>query len=441
MITRQLLYLRMLRKNLLLDPSSLRQVQLKKLQAIIRYAYDNVPFYHRKFNESKIKPCDIVSIDDLTKIPITTKTEIQSTPVQDLVSKTVDVDKCIVRSTSGSTGVPLEIALSGKQADFEGALWHRTLSENGLGLRDRMLVISDPRGFPRNRKLSESFGILKRQYISIFDNAEKQLTLLEQFKPHAIKGYPSSLAILADFCRQRKITFKPRLIFTTSEALDKESRELISSTFEAQLTDNYASQEFALMAWECHEHMGYHMNVDNVVMEFIRDGEAAALGERGEILCTSLFNRTMPLIRYEIGDIGIRVEEQCSCGRTLPLMKIIEGRTDDFLMSIDGRIISPTVFFPYPFKDMKGIKQFKVIQEKRDKINIQIVTEEDLIKADRTLEEATDKIKQLFGEEMQVEFQMVNKINRDQNGKLRKVVSYLPNQEHTWNSNEEARAK
>jgi len=431
----------MLKRNLYLDPSSLRKAQLKKLRFMIRYAYENVPFYHRKFGQSNIKPDDIVSMDDVAKIPITTKSEIQSSPLQDLVSRTVDVQRCITRSTSGSTGVPLTIAVSNKVVDFEGALWHRTLSENGLGLRDRMSVISDPRSFPRNGRFFESFGILKRQYISIFDHAETQLTLMEQFKPHAIKGYPSSLAILADFCKQKTIAFKPRQVFTTSEVLDRVSRELISSVFEADLTDNYASQEFALLAWECHEHMGYHMNIDGVVMEFVEDREAIALGERGEILCTSLSNEVMPLIRYGIGDVGIPIEEQCSCGRALPLMKIVEGRTDDFLVSIDGRMISPTVFFPYPFKDFKGIKQFKVVQERRDKLTIQVVMEEGFLQADGALEEAKDNVKQLFGEKMKVEFQLLEKITRDQSGKLRKIVSGIPIQELEWNGGRQARTK
>ena len=441
MIVRQLLYSHMLMRNLWSDPASLRETQLKKLRSMIRYAYENVPFYHRRFEQNKVKPDDIVSIDDLIKIPVTTKSQIQSCPLQDLVSRTVDLERCITRSTSGSMGEPLTIAVSGKVVDFEGALWHRALSENGLGSRDRMSVIGDPRSFPRNARFFESFGFLKRQYISIFDHVETQLKLLEQFKPHAIKGYPSSLAILADFCKQRTIAFKPRLIFATSEILDRKSRELISSVFEADVTDYYASQEFGLLAWECHEHIGYHMNLDGVAMEFVKDGEAAALGERGEILCTSLFNETMPLIRYEIGDVGIPIEEQCSCGRTLPLMKIVEGRKDDFLTSIDGRMISPTVFFPYPFKDFEGIKQFKVIQERRDKLTIQMVTGEGFLRADRRLMEARDNVKRLFGEEMEVEFQMLERIDRDQSGKLRKIVSDIPIQENACEHSGQARTK
>jgi phenylacetate-CoA ligase len=420
------------KRNLFLDHTSLRKAQTKKLRAITRYAYENVPFYHKKFEESNIKPDDIISMDDFTKIPTTTKSQIQSCPLKDLVSRNVAINQYITRSTSGSTGIPLTIALSGRAQDLENALWHRALSENGLGLRDRMSVISDPRNFPQNRRLVERLGILKRQHISIFDDAETRLKLLEKFRPEVIKGYPSSLSILADFCKKKKIALKPRLIFTTSEVLDRQSRELISSVFEAELLDNYSCQEFALMAWECNEHIGYHMNIDGVLMEFVANGEPTAPGERGEILCTSLFNYVMPLIRYETGDVGIPIAEQCSCGRTLPLMRIVEGRKDDFLMSVDGRIISPTIFFPYPFEDFDGIKQFKVIQERRDKMTIQMVTDEGFQHPDSAFAVAVNNIKRIFGEEMEVEFQLLEKINRDRSGKLRKIVSNIPIQNYSW---------
>jgi phenylacetate-CoA ligase len=393
---------------------------------MIEYAYDNVPFYHRKLVKAHVKPSDIISLADLSKIPVTTKSEIQSCFQQDLVSRRVDGRRIVLRSTSGSTGIPLVIAVDSKVVDFEGAVWHRTVSQNGLRLRDRMSVIADPRSFPKNRRWIEYLKILKRQYLSVFDPAETQLAFLQQFKPHVIKGYPSSLTILAESCRNGASFPNPRLVFTTSELLDRSSRELITSVFGADLMDNYACHELGLLAWECNEHAGFHINIDSVMLEFIKDdGDAAASSERGQILCTSLFNRVMPLIRYSIGDVGIPVEERCSCGISLPLMKIVEGRTDDFLVSTKGRMISPTVFFPYPFESMRGITQFRVIQEATDRLTIQLVTEEGFPKGDQVLENARDKIQQLFGERMHVDFQMLEKIERDSSGKLRKIVSRI----------------
>jgi len=423
MFARYMFHLLKLRKNLQLDPSRLRELQMKRLKAIVKHAYENVPFYHRKFDRAGIRPDDIRSTADLCKIPPTTKSEIQSNPLGDVIARNIDANDCVKRTTSGSTGMPLTVLVDRNAEDFQAAVWARTFLENGLRLSDKMAVIDDPRHFPTNRNWLHSFELLEREYISVFDSAKTQLMLLEEFKPDVIKSYPSSLIILSDV--YKAVAFKPRLIFTSAELLDDTSRSLISSTFEAELLDNYASYEFSLMAWECSQHMGYHLNVDSVLMEFLSNGEAVASGESGEIVCTSLINYAMPLIRYRSGDFGVPVEEQCSCGRSLPLLKTIEGRADDFLIALDGRAIAPTVFFPYPFEGHEGIRQFRVIQEKINKLTIQLVASKRFWENQVVLERARRKIQRLFGEGMHVEFQLVEKLDRDSSGKLRKIISHV----------------
>ncbi len=213
------------------------------------------------------------------------------------------------------------------------------------------------------------------------------------------------------------------MVFTTSEILDKHSKEYINFSFETEVFDNYSCTEFALMAWECREHHGYHINSDSVLLEFIEDGENVDYGEHGEIICTGLLNQTMPLIRYEIGDVGIPLKDQCTCGRTFRLMQMVEGRADDFLITTDGKMISPTVFFPYPFRNYDEIQQFRVIQEQRELVVIQVIPRREIQNKQQILQDAETNIKRLFGESMQVDFQVLDKIERDQTGKLRKIVS------------------
>jgi phenylacetate-CoA ligase len=422
---RALLNMYQLRRNLHIEQSDLMKMQQIKLRAMIKHAYENVPFYHKKFGSVGIKPEDIKTVADLSKIPTITKSEVQSS-FEEFVARTVDLGKCFKRTTSGSTGVPLTIVVERTRIRFEEALWARALSENGLRIRDSLAIIGDPRSFPHKRSWYQHIGVMKRNHISIFDSTDQKITLLEKIKPNAIKSYPSSLAILANALEKKGNTVKPRLIFTTAEFLDNQSRKLISSVFGSEAFDNYASYEFSFMAWECSERIGYHMNIDNLVMEFVDDEEAVAQGESGEIVCTGLANWAMPLIRYRIGDVGVPSDEQCSCGRKLPLMKVVEGRVDDLLLTLDGRLISPTVFFPYPFEDFEEINQFRVIQEKRDRLKIQLVTKEGYLSDDRILEKARKKIQWLFGEGMQVEFQILEKITNDSSGKLRKVISRIP---------------
>ena len=416
-----------LRRDQHSSESELRNSQTKRLRAIINHAYTNVPFYRRKFDEARIKPDDIKNVEDLTRIPMSTRNEIQATPLSEITAKNTDLNKCIKRTTSGSTGIPLTVIVDSRAERFEEALWTRACLENGLRIQDRMAVIHDPRSrrASRTNDMIQKIGIMRRKYVSIFDTVEQQYRLIEEYNPQAIKGYSSSLAILADFVKQQSSHIRPRQIFSGAELLDSQTRKLISSVFEAEVFDNYASNEFTLMAWECREHEGYHINVENVIMEFIADGETVAPGERGEIVCTGLTNYAMPLIRYRLGDVGIPNEKQCSCGRTLPLMKVVEGRADDFLITTDGRLISPLVFFPFPFKEGET-RQFRVIQERRDKLIIQLVLQEGVRSEPEIFEHARKEISRLFGAATRVEFQTLDKIEKDPSGKLRKIISHVP---------------
>ena len=143
----------------------------------------------------------------------------------------------------------------------------------------------------------------------------------------------------------------------------------------------------------------------------------------GEILCTDLTNYAMPLLRYRLCDEGVPVEDHCSCGSQLPLMKKLTGRIDDFLVTVDGRRISPLIFGPYPFESLQGIRQFRVIQEKKDRMKFQMVVDKKLQNNVAFFDQARDKIKKVFGEGMNVDFEFVDNINRDSCGKLRKVIS------------------
>lgn len=420
------LHLSRLRKNLRRKPSELEKMQIKKLRAIVRHAYRDIPFYHRKFKNARIDPDQIRSIEDLKKIPFTSRSEVQAASSREMVASNLDPCRLIKRRTSGSVGQPLTVFVDEGTARFEAALWLRAMFENGLRLRDKLVVIHDPASkFLENGKWLKNLGIIRRENISILEDAKNQLALLKKNEPEVIKSYPSALAIIANLCMARGYSIKPRLIFTGAELLDEATREFISSTFDAEVLDNYGCNEFSLLAWECGQHLGYHINSDSVVMEFINRGERAASGERGEIVCTGLVNQVMPLIRYRVGDVGISSDEQCSCGRILPLMEVLEGRADDFLVTLDGKLVSPLIFHPYPFENSEWIKQFRIVQEKRDKLIVQLVIKEDAGDVAKIITDAGVRLIELFGTGMQVEFRTVKSIERDASGKLRKIVSHV----------------
>lgn len=404
---------------------SFEQLQTLKLRAILHHAYYNVPFYHRKFEEAGIRPEDIQSLQDLNKIPTTTKSEIQASPIEDMFAKGVNINDCARNITSGSSGTPLVTYIDKNAIGIYRAVWLAVFQENGVHLWDKRAIIGEPRNFPKKRSLVEYFGVMRKRHISIFSNVHTQLNELRNFEPDILEGYPSSLTILADAYRHEKDALNPRLIFTLAEALDQANREFISSTFKAELLDYYGSSEFSLLAWECQNHEGYHVNADCSIVEFMKNGDPAAEGEDGEITCTTLVNYAMPLIRYRQGDVGVSVEGHCACGRNLPMMKVVKGRKDDFLTAVDGRIISPTIFFPYPFHDFSKIRQFRVIQEKRDRLVIQLVLKNGPL-PNEVLQDAVKEIKRVFGDAMQVEFEFLDDLKRSASGKLQKIVSLVP---------------
>jgi phenylacetate-CoA ligase len=425
MLARYAYYFYELGRNLHTDHHRLLEMETKRMRSAIKHAYEHVPFYRRKFDEARIKPDDVKSVEDLSKIPVTTKTELQATSLSDTIANTVDINDCFKRVTSGSTGIPLTIIVDKKAEDFRLAMWARAYAENGLRLMDRLATIKDPLDFADSRRLLARLNTIRRREISVFDDPQRQMSILEAFKPQLLKGYSSSLVILADYFRIQEHSFRPRLIFTGAETLLETDRKKIGSAFGCDVLDYYGSIEFSLLGWECDSHMGYHMNTDATLIEFVNNEEVVAPGERGEIVCTSLINSAMPLIRYRIGDLGVPIKEPCSCGRSLPLMKMLEGRTGDFLTTLDGRIISPTIFSPYPFGNLTGIKQFRVIQETRGKITIELAVDKDF-QYSRVLGRARREVQRVFGKDMQVDFRMLEKIDKDPTGKLRKVISHVP---------------
>jgi phenylacetate-CoA ligase len=425
-----LYYFYRLHRNLSLSGSELAEQQRKRLVAMVRHACEKVPLYHRKLDSVGVKADEIRSVEDLSKIPVTTKAEIQSSPLSDVLASGVKLDECVHVHTSGSTGRPLDVYLDRSANDYRFALMARTYWEDGLRPWHKMAIIHYP-STRRGYSTPKYPGLVRRLHISMFDDIDKQLSVLSEYRPDFLESYPSSLLPLAHACVERGIRIRPNLILTGSELLLPGDAEAIRSVFGCDSVDDYGCLEIGPLAWECREHAGYHMNVDGAVMEFLdKDGEQVAAGERGEIACTSLVNYSMPLIRYLIDDQGVASNDECPCGRPLPLMKMVEGRKDDFLTATDGKIVSPLVFcymwyLGYP----QGVSQFRVVQETRDRLTIQLEGLKNTLD-EKTADDARRKIREILGEDMQIEFQLVDRLDRDAGGKLRKVISHVP---ANWN--------
>lgn len=401
----------------------LKILQNKKLKAILKFSYENIPLYHEKFKQVKLKPEDIRTTEDLIKLPYLTKEEVQNNYPKGIVAPQVDIPKCWTPHTSGSSGKPLTIVYDKKAEDFEKACDLRPNLSCGQGLFDKWVVITSPISIQHktlDKKWFQRFGLFSQKYISLFEDTTKQISILEKLQPEVLDGYSSALYLIAkELKASGNNKIKPKIVFGTSDMLTTEMRNVISSAFDAEIYDQFGSVEMGRTAWECPKHTGYHIDMEAVVMEFIKDDEHVAPGERGEIVYTNLYNHAMPFIRYQIGDVGIATDEKCACGRGLPLMKIIEGRKDDFIKVPNGRVFPPTIWIIILM--CYNIESYKVIQEKLDYITIKIIPKSNF---DQTsIADIKNKAKDVLGHEVAINIEIVDEIQREKSGKMKAIVS------------------
>lgn len=406
--------------------------QNRKVREIVKCAYDHVPFYHEKFEQLGLKPSDIKAVRDLNKLPVLTKEDVRKN-LERIISKEFDVRSLRMVSTSGSTGKPLSIYISRKEDEIRKAGHLRANIGCGQKPRDRWVVVTPPEHHHEVPRLLRFLNIYAFTPLSVFDDPAIQVEKLEKIKPDVLEGYSTSLLLIAKEAENRGVeTIRPKLLIGGAELIGDYSRQFIEKVFAAPFYDQYSSIEFGRIACQCPERDGYHIEADSIIMQFVdEDGEEVALGERGEIVCTSLFNYAMPFIRYALGDIGVLSEEtDCPCGRTFPLMKVMEGRKDSIIALPDGRMLSPLVigdgmmFFKY----FSYIDQYRVIQKKIDFFKI-LVKKKDCDVEDKVMgSEFAAHFRRLLKvdeSEVAVEVEFVDDIPLDKTGKLMKIVSEL----------------
>jgi phenylacetate-CoA ligase len=404
-----------------------------RLKNIIKYSYDNVPFYHDIMKKKGIYPNDINNLKDLNKMPIISKDHIRKN-YHSFISRHYNADNLMQISTSGSTGKPLFLKISDKEDKIRKAKFLRSHISIGHNSRDKWVVITSPHHFGSNSFVQNLLNYYVPYSVSVFDTAENQISKIMQYNADILDGYSSSIYLLAKEIERKNIqSITPKFLIGGAELIDKKSRKYIEDIFEAPFYDQYACIEFERMAWECTEKRGYHIDSDTLVVQFVDENSVeVAPGESGEIICTSLFNYAMPLIRYSVGDLGIPSSEDCTCGRNLPLMKVMEGRTDSLIKLPSERLMSPRSFTVamssfryYPIFD-----QFRLIQKKTSKFDVLIklstghhkkeVISTELIKYLR-------KTLSLDENEIDIEVEFVEEIPLDKSGKLKIVISEVNN--------------
>ena len=419
-IAQSIYHLIRLMRNQWLSPAEIEEIQRRKLKSLLRHAYENVDYYRQLFDSAGVKPGEVKDREDLLRIPVTTKKRLQSLPIEKITVKGLKLEECTKLKTSGSTGIPLDIIVREEDLRFRGAVFRRILLAHGCRLRDKTVQNTHyPLRFPRH--WYQCLGIRRGYRISPFSEIDDQIDQLRRRNPDIISSVPATLMAIAKAVKERGANgISPRIILSGGEILTPQAREFINTTFRTTTIDLYSSFEFGNISWECKQQAGHHINADGLIVEVIRDGREALPGERGEIVITALSAYTMPFIRYKIGDIGVLSGRRCPCGRGLPLLERIEGRTIDAIKLPDGRRVT-THAIETTLTSIPGISQFRVVQEEKNEFWVYLVKGENFCLT--TPEHVERELRNILGDPIALHIQVVDELSLDPSGKLRAVIS------------------
>ncbi len=400
--------------------------QNKKLVQFIHSVNENVPYYRNILSENNLTVDDITCSEDLQKLPFLNKSKIREN-FEEL--KSTNSGTVSPFTTGGSSGTPLTFLLGNERVSHDVAeKWRATRWWNvdigdreivawgspiELGAQDKVRLIRDKLF---RSKLIPAFDLTETKILGFIDE-------IRQNKPKMLFGYPSVFALIAKTARQHNIDMTQlgiKVAFVTSERLYPYQREIIESTFNAPVANGYGSRDAGFIAHQCPEG-GMHLSAEDIIVEIINsDGQVVPDGEKGEIVVTHLATSDFPFIRYKTGDIASKSTKHCKCGRGLPMLENIEGRTTDFVVAKNGTMMHGLALI-YILRELEGIEEFKIIQETIDLTRVVYVSSEPLL--DELKQKIINGFKARLGQETLIELSPVEKIEPEKSGKFRYVIS------------------
>ena len=431
---RRLQRLKEIESTLQLEKIEVEKNQLESLKAIIKYAYQHTPYYRKLMDDEGINPDSIRSFSDIHKIPLLSKKDIQDNCDQ-MISDEYDKSDLRQDSSGGSTGEPTIFYRTLENLQLRAADQIRHDKWSGWDIGERMgLVWGAQRDLSASKSMKEfilSRYIARIWELDAFEMTEQKMLeythTLEKIQPKMILGYANALVEFSKYLlkHQPNHTISLRGIVSSAETLTEEKRELIEQAFKCKVLNRYGSREVGLIASECKQQSGLHINSDSIYLEIVKSGQPVLDGESGDILITDLTNKAMPLIRYKLGDVGRKSTQTCQCGNPLPLLDKVEGRTGDFFVTSQGSLVHGE-YFTHLFYGIDEVIQFQVIQETLQDITLKLVTKAGASCASY-IDEFKQKTNEILNNNCNFDVQFVDKIEPTKTGKLLFTISKVNN--------------
>ena len=415
------------RRNQWLDGETIARIQLDKLNVLLDFCWRKVPHLEKRWRQWGLQPRRLESVRELEAFPILTKDEITANYLE--MTSLPWRGRSLVKTTGGTTGDPFRLeytmesyarrtAVMWRGYEWAGAgpgvrtayLWATPAMKYGWrGLKERTYQ----RVF--NRRFFDAFGMNE---VNIGDYAHS----IARYGPDVLVGYVRPVLYLAQWAiRTGQRVWGLKSVVTGAEALYDAERKQIEEAFACPVFNTYGCREFMLIAAECDQHAGLHVNADHLVVELVDTAGRGVTGKSGDVIVTDLHNLAMPLVRYRSGDRATaRHDGPCGCGRGLPLLQSIDGRILDTIVTPDGRHV-PGEFFVYVMLGRTAIKRYQVVQVETDSLEVRVMLNAVLPQAER--DHIAAQITEVTGPAMRISVIEVDGIDESASGKRRVTVS------------------
>ncbi len=400
-----------------LSAEQLQQYQQRQFNAMVRFAIENTGYYRSRYQGIAGPDYDAAELPVLTRQTVVEQRDA-------MVAGGPDQPGLKLGYTGGSTGKPLAFYYTNEKTEHMRAGMMRSYRWAGWRPGDRVLNfwgaqqdISAPRTLTgRLRRYAAA-----EMTLGAYEFSETDLLIwaqrVQSWKPVLLQGYASILAELAQFVLHKHLRMPATIkgVFTTAEVLHDWQRSVIESAFSCTVFNQYGSREVPNIGLQC-AHGNFHVFSDLVKVESLPvDGEH-------RLLVTSLTNRVMPMIRYELGDLGRLQDGQCRCGSPFPLMALDVCRKNDLVVTPGGRKIYPS-YFVHLLDGHRGIEQFQFAQTAPDTIVLKLRARQGVGAA---VEQALhSRIQADLGADMAFLVECVDMIPRSRSGKHRYVLGLL----------------
>jgi phenylacetate-CoA ligase len=397
--------------------------QTARLRRLVEHAHRRVPYYRRLFDRHGLRPEAVRDLTDLPAIPLSSRSDLQASPPEDLIASTADPERLISRMTTGSSGMPLTIRRSVWEQRILLALRLASMREVGCRPRDRWATVAylrerSARDRKRMLRTLQRAGFARNLWVDARLPPPSIAAAIVECRPNVLSGLTGALAQVALLASDGGCEIRPRLVVPFAEVLTPLMRAQMREGFGAPVVDLYASYEFNLIARECPATGAYHVSEAGVLVEVLRDGRPVEPGQRGELVATALHSFAMPFLRFRLGDVVTRGPDSCACGRAVSTLSAVQGRMIDYFRLPGGRLLHPYEISTLLLRELEPwVRQYQLTQESEDRVVLRVVPRGEL-PPDR-LARLRERLAELLGPGVACAVSIVPRIDVERSGKFR----------------------